>query len=164
MGRRGPAKTPVAELKKRGTYRKDRHSDAVDSELVPCLPAPPVHFDEDQKAVWNDIGQRLADKGLMTELDAQAFELLIGSYFGMREAQQQLSASDLIVYVGEQGTPIANPLVHIIANNTAMLKWCLTQFGCTPSARTGITPASHKVKSVDPMSALLAKATKKAKP
>ena len=75
MGRRGPAKTPVAELKKRGTYRKDRHSDAVDSELVPCLPAPPVHFDEDQKAVWNDIGQRLADKGLMTELDAQAFEL-----------------------------------------------------------------------------------------
>jgi P27 family predicted phage terminase small subunit len=171
MGRRGPAKTPIAELKKRGTFRKDRHNDKVDSQLVPCLPAPPPHFDHDQKAVWHDIGQRLADKGLMTELDAQAFELLVGSYFGMREAQDQLSASDLIVYVGEQGTPIANPLVHIIAKNASMLKWCLTQFGCTPSSRTGITPARHEVKSVDPMAALLAgtkrpakKVTKKATP
>lgn len=164
MGRRGPAKTPVAELKKRGTFRKDRHSDAIDSELVPSLPAPPVHFDEDQKAVWNDVGQRLAAKGLMTELDAQAFELLIGSFFGMREAQNQLSASDLIVYVGDQGTPIANPLVHIISKNTALLKWCLTQFGCTPSSRTGITPAKHKVKSIDPMAQLLSGASAAKRP
>ena len=151
----------------RGTFRKDRHSDEVDAQLEPSLPDPPAHFSDDEVAIWNEVGQKLAAKGLMTELDAAAFELLVGSYVGMRQAQEQLSESSLIVYVGEQGTPIANPLVGIIAKHTALLKWTLTQFGCTPSARAGVKPAERKKTIVDPMAALLApKATpkRKAKP
>lgn len=155
MGKRGPAKKPVAVHKQRGTFRKDRHNDAVDSELPPSLPDPPAHFTDDQKKIWNEVGKKLAQRGLMTELDAQAFELLVGSYLGMRQAQDELNDSDLIIYVGEMGTPVANPLVNIISKNTALLKWCLTQFGCTPSARTGITPARTKTAKVDPMAALL---------
>ena len=165
MGRRGPPKTPVSTLRARGTFRADRHHDEIDSELPPCLPSAPPHFTDEQIAIWNEVGAKLAARGLMTELDAQAFELLIGSYVGMQEAQSELARSDLIVYVGEQMTPVANPLVGIISKNTALLKWCLTQFGCTPSARTGITPAKREVKSVDPMAALLGNASaKKASP
>ncbi|WP_029247125.1 phage terminase small subunit P27 family [Schlesneria paludicola] len=156
MGKRGPGKTPVATLKQRGTFRADRHSDEVDEQLGPSLPDPPPHFDAEQIELWNKIGGKLAARGLMTDLDAQAFELLIASYVGMLQAQDALAADDLIVYVGEQSTPMANPLVNIIAKNTAMLKWCLTQFGCTPSARTGITPAKRVEKTIDPMAALLA--------
>ena len=79
MGKRGPAKTPVATLKARGTFRSDRHNDQVDSELGPSLPPPPDHFDDEQIALWNEIGTKLERRGLMTELDAQAFELLIGA-------------------------------------------------------------------------------------
>ena len=109
LGKRGPAKTPVATLKARGTFRSDRHSDEIDEQLGPSLPAPPEHFTAEQIAAWNTIGQKLAARGLMTDLDAQAFELLIGSYFGMLEAQRDLADSNLIVYVGEMMTPVANP-------------------------------------------------------
>ena len=156
MGKRGPSKTPVATLKQRGTFRADRHNDQIDSELGPSLPAPPIHFDEEQIALWNEIGTKLERRGLMTDLDAQAFELLIGAYVGMRQAQEQLSNSELVIYVGEMGTPIANPLIGIISKHLATVKWSLTQFGCTPSARTGINPAKRPETKVDPMAALLA--------
>lgn len=160
MGKRGPSKTPVATLKARGTFRKDRHNDEVDSQLPPSLPDPPEHFTEELKAIWNAVGAKLAARGLMTDLDAQAFELLVGSYVGMRQAQDQLSDSDLILYVGELSTPVANPLVNIIGKNAAMLKWCLTQFGCTPSSRTGINPAKRPEAKVDPMAALIGSLSK----
>lgn len=156
MGRRGPPKTPTNTLKQRGTFRRDRHGDEVDIELAPSLPDPPEHFDDEQRELWNSIGTRLKDRGLMTELDAQAFELLIGAYVGMRQAQDALSNDSLIVYVGESGTPIANPLVNIISKHVATVKWCLTQFGCTPSARNGVKPVERKKQTTDPMAALLA--------
>ena len=156
MGKRGPGKTPSAILKGRGTFRADRHHDDADIELGPSLPEPPIHFTADQVEVWNAVGSKLAARGLMTELDSQAFELLVSAYCGMLSAQEEWSRSDLIVYVGETMVPMANPLVGIIAKQTALLKWCLTQFGATPSARTGINPAKKHEKSVDPMAALLA--------
>ena len=155
MPKRGPSKTPAAVLKERGTFRKDRHHDAaIDSDLKPKLPSPPEHFDEVMQSLWYDLGQKLADRGLMTELDAQAFELLVGSYFAMRQSQEQLANEELVMFVGENGTPMANPLVGIQAKYLATLKWCLTQFGCTPSARTGVK-TEKKALGIDPMAALL---------
>ena len=34
MGKRGPAKTPTAVLKTRGTFRKDRHNDEIDADDI----------------------------------------------------------------------------------------------------------------------------------
>jgi len=155
MGSRGPAKTPVAVLKARGTYRSDRHSDEIDSDLPPSLPDPPEHFTDEQQTLWRDIGGQLAARGLMTDLDGPAFELLIGAYVGMVQAQKELANDSLIVYVGELQTPMANPLIHVIQKSTTLLKWALCQFGCTPSSRTGIVPAKRVPKTIDPMLALL---------
>lgn len=155
MGRRGPPKTPTATLKARGTFRGDRHSDDVDSQLENKVPPPPQHFDDDQKALWQKVGEKLASKGLLTELDGMAFELLISSYLGMQDMTNKLSDEDL-VYITESGAPIVNPLVGVIAKHIGLLKWTLREFGCTPSARTGIRIDKPEKKKVDPMSLLLA--------
>lgn len=154
MGRRGPPKTPAATLKHRGTFRKDRHSDDVDKLLEVTVPPPPDHFDENAKALWNRLGQQLAEKGLVTELDSMALELLVASYLGMRSVTDTLADQDL-VYFTESGAPIANPLIGIIGKNVALLKWALREFGCTPSARTGIKVTPPKKPSLDPMAKLL---------
>lgn len=162
MGRRGPPKTPTATLKARGTFRADRHSDDVDSQLENKIPPPPDHFDDDQKALWQKLGEKLASKGLLTELDGMAFELLVGSYLGMRQIANELEGESLVFFT-ESGAPIVNPLVGVIAKHTALLKWTLREFGCTPSARTGIRIEKKEKQKVDPMSLLLAGAAKPAR-
>ena len=148
MGKRGPPKTPTATLKTRKTFRRDRHDDAIDVTLKPTLPNPPDYFDVTAKRQWNKIGAMLRDKGLLTQLDAIAFEMLITSYMGVVNTAKQL---------GESGSPAPNPLVGINSKMLATLKWCLTQFGCTPSARNGLKPLGpgDESRPIDPMESLI---------
>jgi P27 family predicted phage terminase small subunit len=154
MGRRGPGKKPVATHKAQGTFRADRHSDDVDSQLESKVPPPPEHFDGEQRELWQKLGEKLASKGLLTELDAIAFELLVGSFVGMRKTASELDGEDL-VYLTDSGAPIVNPRVGVIAKHTALLKWALREFGCTPSARTGIKVEKARQPIADPMAQLL---------
>ena len=155
MGKRGPGNTPTATLKARGTFRADRHSDDVDSQLENKVPPPPEHFDDEQKALWHKHGEKLASKGLLTELDGIAFELLISAFTGMRDNARELADQDMILE-NAVGMPMPNPLIGVIGKNIALLKWTLREFGCTPSARTGIRIEKKEKKKVDPMSMLLA--------
>ena len=155
MGRRGPPKTPANVLKSRKTFRKDRHSDDVDSAVKTSVPKPPEHLSEPAKEAWKKLGPKLAKVGLLTELDAMGMEVLCQSYADTISTTDQLKTSDLVVYVGENATPMANPLVGIIAKNLATLKWCLTQFGLTPAARTGIRTGKQKESEADPMGKML---------
>lgn len=154
-GKRGPPKKPAALLKRRGTFRKDRHSDDLEPVTPPNLPAPPSHLTETERAKWNEVGSQLVKLGICSDLDAMALELLIRSYCGMCDAADELADGDLVVEVGESCTPMANPLVGIVAKQLATLKWCLTQFGMTPSSRTSIR--LPETQQIDPMQALLAK-------
>lgn len=146
-------------MKSRGTFRKDRHSDDVDSQLAPNCPKPPEHLAKEARKKWLEVGALLAKRGLATELDSMALELMIGSYMGMRDATAQLADEDLIIEVGggehSAPTPIANPLIGVVSKNIATLKWALKEFGCTPAARTGIKLAAGE-KPKDPMAELLA--------
>ena len=152
-GKRGPPKKPAALLKQRGTFRKDRHSDDLDLVTPPNLPAAPTHLNAAEKRKWNDVGAKLVAIGLCSELDAIALELLVRSYCGMTEAAHTLASGDLVIEVGEAGIPMPNPLIGIIGKQLQTLKWCLTQFGMTPSARTSIRlPEPQKE---DPMAVLL---------
>jgi P27 family predicted phage terminase small subunit len=157
MGRRGPPKTPVATLKARGTFRGDRHSDDVESQLEPKIPPPPDHLDDGQKTLWKKLGKLLVARGLVTDLDGMALELLVSSYVGMNRTSNDLAEDDLI-YLTDSGSPVMNPLVGLMSKQINLLKWCLREFGCTPSARTGIKVEKPAKKSLDPMAALLANA------
>jgi len=155
MGRRGPPKTPAAVLKCRQTFRKDRHSDDVDASVKAAMPQPPAHLDETARAAWKKLGPKLVKAGLLTELDGMGMEVLCQAYSGTVDTTRLLAEGELIVYVGENATPMANPLVGIIAKNLATLKWALTQFGLTPASRTGIRTGKDKDAPADPMAALM---------
>lgn len=154
-GKRGPPKKPSALLKQRGTFRSDRHSDDLEPVTPPNLPAAPAHLTDSEKRTWNEVGGKLAAIGLCSDLDAIALEVLVSSYCGMTDAAAELASGDLVVTVGQNETPMANPLVGVVAKQLATLKWCLTQFGMTPSARTSIS-LPEKPKE-DPMAKLLGK-------
>lgn len=154
-GKRGPPKKPAALLKQRGTFRKDRHSDDLEALAPPNLPAAPAHLSSAEKTKWREVGTKLAKLGICSDLDAIALELLVSSYCGMTDAAAELARGDLVIEVGESGVPMPNPLVGIIGKHNQLLKWCLTQFGMTPSARTSIR-LPEKTKE-DPMATLLGK-------
>lgn len=100
------------------------------------------------------MGSQLVKAGILSQLDAMALELLITSYIGTIDVARQLAAGDLVVFVGENGTPCPNPLVGIMAKNIATLKWTLQQFGLTPAARTGIKLQQSQAEP-DPMASLI---------
>jgi P27 family predicted phage terminase small subunit len=155
MPKRGPPKTPSAVLKARKTFRKDRHTDEIDVAAGSAVPDPPEHLDDRTRAVWLQIGPKLAEFGLLTHLDGIGFELLCQSYVDTLSATEQLKADDLVVFVGENSTPMPNPLVGIISKNLTTLKWCLTQFGLTPAARNGLKSGKGDDKPADPMAELM---------
>lgn len=155
MGKRGPPKKPSSVLKSRKTFRRDRHSDDLEAVANANLPKPPSHLSAAQRKQWHEIGQQLHKVGLCSDLDAICLELLVRSYCEMNNAQNRLSSGDLVLEVGDGGALQANPLVGVIAKHLATLKWCLTQFGMTPSARTGIRLPEPK--KMDPMERLLNK-------
>jgi P27 family predicted phage terminase small subunit len=151
-------KTPSKILKAKGTFRKDRHSDDLDAVAVPALPPAPDHLTQQQQALWDKIGQQLVDAGLLTNFDAQAFESLIKTYSELIAFEQQLGdVPDLVVPVGENGAMMAHPLVGLIHKWRTLLMRHLTQFGLTPSARTGIK-LQQAQSETDPMAALIAAA------
>ena len=155
MPKRGPPKTPAAMLKDRGTFRKDRHSDDVDQAAKVAVPKPPEHLTDRAKEAWRKLGPKLAKVGLLTELDGMGMEVLCQAYADTVDVAQKLGEESLVVTVGENNTPMANPLVGIVAKNLATLKWALTQFGLTPAARTGIRTGGGKKEAADPMEGLL---------
>lgn len=154
MGRRGPPKTPTAIKDARQTMRKDRDTPDAAHGLKPVCPPPPAHLSVRAKAAWRTIGPKLAKYGLMTELDAIALEVLCTAYAETLTAAGQLKTKDLVILAGQNGTPMANPLVGIIGKNLTTLRWALGRFGMTPADRSGIK-ASNKQDAVDEMDELL---------
>ena len=155
MGRRGPPKTPANVLKKRQTFRRDRHSDDVDKTAKAAIPKAPAHLTAKAKAVWKSLAPKLKRHGLLTELDGISLEVLCTSYADTIAAAAALQPDALVVYVGESMTPMANPLVGIIGKNLATLKWAIAQYGLSPAARTGIRTAKRDAADVDPMDEIL---------
>lgn len=155
MGRRGPPKTPATVLKQRKTFRGDRHSDDVEKTAKAVIPKAPTHLSAKARAVWKVLAPKLKRCGLLTELDGISFEVLCTSYADTVAAAKKLTPDELVVYVGESMTPMANPLVGIISKNLATLKWAIAQYGLSPAARTGIRTAKQAAADTDPMDDLL---------
>lgn len=154
MGRRGPPKTPAAIKSRRGTARKDRDTHDSERGLAAVIPEPPPHLSEKARERWAELAPKLARYDLLTELDSMALEVLCEAYAETVSTTEKLHDSELIVFVGENATPMANPLVGVISKNLATLKWAMVQFGLTPAARNAIKPPKAK-EVVDEMGSLL---------
>lgn len=141
MSTRGRKAQPVSVLKMKGTFRQHRHSGGAELEakLSHVAPEPPSHLSDDDKAEWKRTAEQLAGLGLCTKLDGLALEMLVTSYRGFREATAMLEEQGpLLECATSSGALKPNPVLKVLDLRLATLKWCLTQFGMTPSSRSSL--------------------------
>jgi len=144
MSKRGTKTQPINVLKLKGTFREDRHvGAALEAKLSHEPPAPPAHLSDDDKKEFTRVANQLAAVGLCTELDVEAVELFVVTSRGVREVREELESEGCVVETTKGGTQM-NPLARILDQRIATLKWCLSQFGMTPSARSSLHLADKK--------------------
>lgn len=139
---RGRKPQDETALKLRGTYRPDRHD--TDPPPIADAAEKPATLDADAADVWNALSPALTAQGLLSDLDALAFEMLCTEAARWRSLQRMLAETGgPIVMVG--GIPKANPaLIQLHKSRDATLGM-IREFGLTPAARRGIALNSKGV-------------------
>lgn len=106
-------------------------------------PAPPAFMGEAARAEWRRLVDRLADVGLMTDLDVAALAAYCQAYARWVQAEEALARfaeadprTHGIIVKTSNGNAIQSPLVG--AANTAMqlMHRLAVEFGMTPAARS----------------------------
>lgn len=139
MGRRGPAPTPTAVLKLRGstlvTKRRER-SEAKGPSGKPCCPQ---WLDTDAKAMWRQLVPQLQTMGVLTRVDSNALARYCRLWSRWRKAEDFIDRhGEMYTLRDEAGKPRyvqQFPQVSIAAKLAQQLTRLEQEFGMTPSAR-----------------------------
>ena len=127
------------------------------------MPAAPEWMLENDRAMrlWNEYGPTLNKLGLLETLDAVGFSLLCEAIDAYLFARDQLSADELVICVGKENSPIQNPLVAIVRQQTKAIRELLIEYGMTPTGRIRLTGSTSvqpvEVAGMDPLEMLAAK-------
>ena len=137
MGKRGPAPTPTAILKQRGSWLAKTRKD---EPIMPCDEIkPPSWLPKKCVKYWKDIEEILKPAGVIMNSDNLALALLVESivrYLKYRDLYEEKFKSNPIYVV--DGLIKKNPMAKVVAEEYATLKGMLMEFGMTPSSRSGI--------------------------
>lgn len=139
MAARGPAPTPTAKLKLRGSWRaKERPG-----EPAPAAKAPPCPdwLPDEAKAEWSRQVKQLLAMGVIAEVDRALLAAYCEAWAEFVKASGELATEEL-VRLTDKGYPVANPLVSIRNAAVERMVRIAAQFGFSPSARA-------RVKAVD---------------
>ena len=141
MGKRGPAATPTATLKIRGSWRGDVRKNELQPESG--RPRCPAWLRKDAKSAWKQLVPLLDNMGVLTKIDGNAlarycemwarwravseFVVRHGESFPIKDGQGNL--------VGFRSLPQARTASHLSGELLRLEQ----QFGLTPAARVGLT-------------------------
>lgn len=113
------------------------------------MPDPPDWMTADRSLqIWNQYGPILNKLGLLESLDAVGFSLLCDAIDAYLQASDQLSRDELVLLVGDSNSPVQNPLVAIVRQQSKAIRELLIEFGMTPTGRVRLT-GSTSVQPVD---------------
>lgn len=118
------------------------------------VPRCPKRITGEGRKLWNAIGRRLADCGIMTLVDGQAFELLIASYVEYCEASAKVSQSGPVwLEKGDGKIPKFAYSPYWVQMNRAAKRMhaMLREFGMTPSSRASVKSAAPIADEADEM-------------
>ena len=138
MGSRGPAPTPSALLKARGSHwsctRKNEVSYAV------TLPQCPEWLDTVAKKKWYEVSQLLFDAKILTEIDRDALARYCQLWSLWLKAYKDVLKNGFKIKTvrGYVKSPAAS-MITSFGQDLARLE---AQFGLTPSARTNFKKAN----------------------
>ena len=115
----------IKELKKQGTYRKDRHSGRLESivNLLETVPNPPKNFDKMHRDMWYSVCNDLIKLGLLAAPDVFLIEIYVSTWFFWRKAATDFQATK-------------SKVASRVMNDTAkQLNQMSDKFGMSPKAR-----------------------------
>lgn len=155
MGK-GAKPKPTELLKKRGTYRDDRHEDRAEVEKE-LLPAPAEYLSEREKEIWGKWYPVLQANQMLKETDEVAFGLLCKKFVRCEMfAKKFKSPEDFITdHTSDVGATVKrkDPAYDIMASEERDMMKILTEFGMTPASRSKVKVALKG--GDDPLSKLL---------
>lgn len=133
MGKRGPRPLPTAVLELRGSWKAKTRTGEPQPEGEAI---PPDWLDDIAKEEWNRLAPELKRLGLLRSLDQTAFALYCDLFSCWRRASAELEKTGRYYQSGDLQKlhPLSNVVDQLATRLMAMMK----EFGCTPSARTGL--------------------------
>ena len=135
---KGRKPLPTAVKEAQGTLRKDRMiPNEANFALPTAMPKPPATINADGKRLWNSLGAILLEKGLFTDADHVAMELLCQSYGQMIAARRQVNREGSILET-DKGYKYINPSMAIVNTSWTQVQKMLAEFGLTPAERSRV--------------------------
>jgi P27 family predicted phage terminase small subunit len=141
MGRRGPQPQPTTLKLLRGNPGKRALNDAEPQAPVK-MPRCPKHLKGEARKRWNEWGRTLHEMGVLTLIDAAAFELLCKKYAECLEHEEKVAQGGPVwIAKGAPGELPAfkiSPYVKLRNIAEANLLRLIGHFGMSPSTRSAI--------------------------
>ena len=141
MGQRGPAKTPTAILKVRGSriVRSRENEPVAPSGTLECSD----WISDEAKAIWSEIVPPLAEMGILCPIDQCALARYCVALSWWRKATQWLNENEEVYPVYDKHGKVRaykkHPYVMISNQLEGQLRTLERAFGLSPSARAGLS-------------------------
>lgn len=127
---KGRKAKPIEDLKRQGTYRKDRHA-ARDLKPIEGDVPPPPDFDEEHATLWRAFVDDMRPLGLPQKPHLNALELMCKLYVNARRLEQNLEQNGW-TFVSDKGMLKANPAVTMLKQTRDQIMRLHDTFGFNP--------------------------------
>ncbi len=137
MAKRGP-KPKSMELKLIGGNpgkRPVRENDPARGLYYNAMPDPPPNMlNEHGQELWDDLGETLIERGVLTSLDYAPFATLCAVY-GIAAAAAEHIRRDGEIVLDDKGRPKKHPALSVLRDFAKMFNSTAALFGLNPSDR-----------------------------
>ena len=145
MGARGPRPQPTAMRDLHGNPGK-RTPAGDEPRPGPAAPKMPRGLPREARAFWRRYAEGLARLGLLTEVDAAAFQMMAMHWQVCQDAMREMTKGGEKSPAGvlelttkdEDGLERKHPLLQVLRDNSGAFLRYAAHFGMSPSARAGM--------------------------
>lgn len=145
MGLRGPRPQPTAVRELRGDPGKRGRPAGEEPRPEPAAPKMPRGLPREARAFWRRYAEGLARLGLLTEVDAPAFQMMAMHWQVCQDAMRELAGKGTaaggvleMTTEDEDGLERKHPLLQVLRDNSSAFLRYAAHFGMSPSARAGM--------------------------
>ena len=129
-----PGRKPVPNKLKKLRGSEDRYINKNAPEFETESPDPPEWLPEEALQMWDKIADQLEEKGLLSAVDAAAFELALTHYAYAVQAAKKLKKEGVVIKGAKAEKK--NPAHQILRDNSNAFRQYLAEFGLSPSSRS----------------------------
>ena len=139
---------------KDGTFRKERHSNLLESKvpILPQMPPPPDGWNAAHVKKWNEVCELLFEAGVLTKLDLHTVAMYCQNCIIAQDAWESIcqQGATLMIETAAGVKPMRNPAHIIYTEAQKVMRQLQEQFGMTPKSRQYLKVEKPK-DDVDPL-------------